>query len=419
LGDTTFDRKGKKINTTLSPTMQGFADTMSGYAGQYASGNSPTSPFQQFAMGQVQGDMPGLYDQGMQAANVDPFAYARYDQQLGNVAGQMGASAGQMGGTAQMMQNLGMGLFGGVVPGMGMAMNTYGQGQGMLNERAQSYQSVADQQLAQMRAASAPYEERAGLALQQNLFNTGRMGTRGGGQNIQDFATGLGRADTQRVLDSQGFAEQLYGRDQQAALARNQMGAGLMGQGMQGLFQGYGQQNQNYQLGGQMLSNAGSLYGQQGQLFGQQGNLFNNQFTGATQYNDTVNARAQQRLQNATGMFGFGNELAGTDMARAGTAMTGYTGLAGALQGQAEFGANMGTAAMGTGQATGGTNPMGGFLQGLGGAVSGMNLQDMFNPKPTFNNSYFNTPGFTPGNYAVTPNPNLGSIKMPTPNLGG
>lgn len=406
LGDTTFNPKNRTVTSTPSAAMRGFTDQMTGIANTYGGGNSPTNPYQQFAFGQVQGMMPGLFDQGQQASAVDPFAYARYDQ-------QMGGAAGNVGNSAQMMQNLGMNMFGGGVPGAGMAMDMYGQGQQAFGERPQSYQSVADQQLAQMRAASAPYEERAGLGLQQNLFNTGRLGTRGGGQNIQDFATGLGRADTQRVLDSQGFAEQLYGRDQQAALARNQMGAGMMGQGMQGLLQGYGQQNQNYQLGGQMLANSGNL-------FGQQGNMFGDQFRGATGYNDTVNSRAQQRLQNATGMFGFGNELAGTDLSRAGSAMSGYTGLAGQLQGQAEFGANMGAQGMSGGMTQSAPNPLGGFLQGLGGSVSGMNLQNMFNPRPSFGNGYFNSPGFNPGNYNVQPAPfNPSGIVMPTPNLGG
>ena len=395
LGDSTFDRKRRTITTTPSAPMQGFADQLTGVADQYLGGSSPTSPFQQYAMGQVQGAIPGLFGEGMTAAQVDPYAYARYDQQMGNAAGNVGNSAG-------MMQNMGMNMFG--PQANGMAAGMYGMGMGAFGEQPQSYQSVADAQLAQMRAASAPYEERAGLALQQNLFNTGRLGTRGGGQNIQDFATGLGRADTQRVLDSQGFAEQLYGRDQQAALQRNQMGASMMGQGMQGM-QG------NYQLGAQMLGNSGNLYGQQG-------NLFNGQFNGATGYNDTVNARAQQRLQNATGMFGFGNELAGTDLTRGGNAMTGYTGLASQLQNQAQFGANIGAQAMGSGQPAQ-QSPWAGFLGGLGGAVSQMNLGQMFNPAPTFNNGYFNTGGFNAGNYNVNPQPNFSGVQMPNYNLSG
>jgi len=406
LGDTTFDRKNRTVTSTPSAAMQGFTGQLTGVANQYLGGASPTSPFQQYAMGSVQGQLPGLFDQGLQAANVDPYAYTRYDQQMGGAAQNLGQSA-------QMMQNLGMNMFGGGVPGMGMSMDMYGMGRNAFGERPQSYQSVADQQLAQMRAASAPFEQRAGEGLQQNLFSTGRLGTTGGGMNVEAFARGLGQADTQRVLDSQGFAEQLYGRDQQAALQRNNMGAGMMANGMNGMFQGFGQQNANYQLGGQMLSNAGNL-------FGQQGNMFGNQFAGATGYNDTVNQRAQQRLQNATGMFGFGNELAGTDLTRGGSAMQGYTGLAGQLQGQAEFGANMGSQGMAGGMTPAQPSAAGSFLQGLGGAVGGMNLQDMFSPKPTFGNGYFNTPGFNPGNYNVTPAPfDPSGIKMPTPNLGG
>jgi hypothetical protein len=143
--------------------------------------------------------------------------------------------------------------------------------------------------------------------------------------------------------------------------------------------------------------------------------MFGNQFGGATGYNEMVNARAQQRLQNATGMFGFGNTLAGTDLTRMGSAMGGYTGVHDAIQGQAKFGADMGAQGMAGGVQPAQPSPFGGFLQGLGGAVSGMDLGSMFgggyNPSAARNAPYSApvqgalsqpyTPTFGMSNYAM------------------
>src|SRR5690606_26843836 len=59
------------------------------------------------------------------------------------------------------------------------------------NLMGNSYQDVANQQLALMRQQAAPHEERATNSLMQRLFNQGRMGSTGGGRDIEAFARGL------------------------------------------------------------------------------------------------------------------------------------------------------------------------------------------------------------------------------------
>lgn len=337
-GDTSFNKKDHSITMTPNGTVQGFADANSAMANQYFGGNSPTNPYQQWAMGAVQNQIPGLFGEGMNFSQVDASPYARYDQQMG------GVGANLYGGGAQAMQ----------------------MGFGMLGEAPQGYRDVQDQRLALLREQAAPFEQRAFNANNQNLFSTGRMGTSGGGMQTEAFARGLAQADTGRQLDSQSFAEQLYGRDLNASLQRNSTGLGLLG-----------------------LSN---------NLFGSAGSAYGSQFGGATQFNDLGNARAQQRLQNAQGMFGFGNSLASQDFQTGTAAMQNYFGIGDALQNQAKFGAEVGGIGMGAGMPTsGGSSPWGAALQGLGGAVSNFDFSKLFNSAPT-NSSY--SPGkMTLGNY--------------------
>jgi hypothetical protein len=350
LGNSVFDKKKKTLTLTPGAELAGFNKQLTDLASQYG-GNSPTQGYQDFAMGQVQGQIPGLFDGALGASQVDANSFNQYMQQMGGAAGNVGGLAGQAG-------QMGMGMFGPESVGAQMSQGMFGAGMGLMGEQAQDYRDVEANRLQMLEQAAAPYEQRAGHALQQNLFNTGRIGTRGGGQNIQDFATGLGRAQTQRALDAQGFAEQLYGRDQQAALARNQMGYGMMNAGLGG------QQNQ-YNIGGNLMGQAGNLYGMQGGMFG-------NMFQGAQGFNQLTNDRAQQRLQNAQGIFGFGNQLGQQDITTMMGAQSGYLQNAQQLQEQGALGAKIGSAGMQGGSTPGQTSPFGSFLQGMGGAVAQM-----------------------------------------------
>lgn len=324
LGDTTFG--GTKRNRTLSltpnETVQGFADANAGLANQYLTGPTPTTPFQQWSMGDLQQAIPGLFGGAMENSAVDPYAYQRYDQQ----AGGLGQSS-QIGGLGAM-----------------------GAGFGLLNQGpGQDYQGFVNGRLDLLRQQAAPFEQRAYNANNQNLFSTGRMGTTGGGIQTEAFARGLGQADLQRQLDAQGMGDQLYQFDQGNRLAQQQLGGQLLATG------------NNLNLG------ANSIFG--GQL------------VGATDYNTLVNSRAQQRLQNAQGLFGFGNQLGTQDLTSGSAALQNYLGIADAMQQQGFQGAQIGSMAMGQQATQSAGSPWGGALQGLGGAISGMDLQSMFGAK--------------------------------------
>lgn len=333
LGDTTFGgtKRNKTLSLTPNATVQGFADANAGLANQYLTGPTPTTPFQQWTTGNLQQSIPGLFGGAMSNSAVDPYAYQRYDQQSGGLG-----QSSQIGGLGAM-----------------------GAGFGLLNQGpGQDYQGFVNDRLNLLRQQAAPFEQRAYNSNNQNLFNTGRMGTTGGGIQTEAFARGLGQADLQRQLDAQGMGDQLYQFDQGNRLAQQQLGGQLLATG------------NNLNLG------ASSIFG--GQL------------AGATGYNDTVNARAQQRMQNATGLFGFGSQLGQQDLASGTGALQNYLGIADALQNQGFQGAQIGSMRMGQQAAPSSGSPWGSALQGLGGAVSGMDLSGMFNSGSTQLSNYAN-----------------------------
>lgn len=213
--------------------------------------------------------------------------------------------------------------------GMG---GTYAMQHGM-NLLGNNYQGVADQRLALLRQQAAPFEQQAYNANNQNLFATGRMGTTGGGLQTEAFARGLGQADLARQTAAQGQADQLYQFDQ-----------------------GAGQNMMN--TAGYLNTGANSI--------------FNGQFGAQVDYNALVNARSQQRLKDATSLFGFGNELAGVDQGRAGTAQQNYLNLSQALTNQSSASRGGQQTAPVQSQGSPGMAAAGGFLQGIGGAIPGM-----------------------------------------------
>jgi hypothetical protein len=363
LGSADYDPKNKSLDLSLSPEMQGWQTMFGGLGQGYLGGwGSPTAPFQSFATGQVQGQMPFLFDQSQAASMLDP--------RLTNMAtNQMFGAAGKQMGLGDAASQFGLQqLLGGPVGG-GMAQGMYGLGLGMLGERPQSYDAQRDQMLAQLRAEAAPFEQQAGLGLQQNLFNTGRLGTSGGGMNIEAFARGLGQADLSRSVQANQFAQDLYGRDLQAALARNSMGAGLMQGGLGGYQTGSGLQAQQAQgflgLGGELYGSGAGLYGSGAGLNMGLQNL--------------QNERGLQRLNTAQQLFGFGTQLGQQDIAT-GTGLFGQVlGINNALLDQAKVGGAMAGATMGGPQPASNTSALlGGALGGLGGAVAGMDLRARF-----------------------------------------
>lgn len=333
LGDSTWDKKNKRFNTQLSGTGQEFADLYKGMATQYMGGNAPTNPYKQFAFGTAQNAIPGLFSDSMYASQIDPSVFGRYDAQMGGLAQQAGMLPGMFGqlGSAAAMSPQARMMF-----GMGM------------DKMGNDYSSIMNQRLGLLREQAAPFEERAANQFKQNLFNMGQLGTSGGGVLAEGFGRGLNMADMDRQLNAQTFAEQLYGRDQQ-------MGAGLMGEGLQGILAGYG--------------TAGNLWGQGAQTTGVLGDLFGKQFGAGTMFNELGNQRALQRLDQAQSMFGFGANLDKADQAHGAQGIAGALGLNNALQDQARLGLQPAAIRMGAPMAEPQSSPIGAFLGGAGSAL--------------------------------------------------
>lgn len=348
LGTADYDRKNKRVDMTLSPEQQAFADRYNQMATQYLSGGGPTAGFQGFSTGAVQNAIPGLFGGALDASITDQGSLDAY---LGNISG-LGGAMGNMYGAAN---TAGLNALGGPAPGSAQANQMFGLGQRLMG---QNYNDVFNNRLGLLRQQAQPFEDRASDAFLGRQQAMGRMDTTGGARDTEAFARGLSQADTTRQLDAMNLSEALYGRDQSAGL-------NAMGTGMQGLISGYGTQGQVGQgllgLGQNIGSSLGNLYG--AGLNASQG------------YNDLTNARAQQRMQNAMSLFGFGNTLGQQDIQTGSTLQGIPMSMYQQLMGQAQLGNQIAGTKM-SGQVGGAQNPgmagIGGMLGGFGNATMGM-----------------------------------------------
>jgi hypothetical protein len=159
--------------------------------------------------------------------------------------------------------------------------------------------------------------------------------------------------------------------------------------------------NQNLNLGQGLLSQAAGLRGQDlsaGQgLLGLSGTLAQNGYTGAVNFSDIVNSRAQQRLANAQSLFGFGNELGTQDYNQAISALGGQQSIDTALRNLIALGGNIGgqQAAAGANAAqailSNSGSPTGAFLSSLGTGLfaSALNPDNQSQHNPSFNDLVF------------------------------
>lgn len=379
LGTADWSKK-RGLNATLSPEQQAMADAYLQRAQGFLGGQTPTAGFQNWASG-LGGMFPSLFQDALGASGVDPSALNAYTQNLGGLAGQMqGAFNGA---------NLaGMNILGGAAPGTDMANAMFGAGQGLLGSSPQSYQDVYNQRLGLLREQAQPFEDRASNSFLSRQYAMGRMGSTGGGRDTEAFARGLSQADTTRQLDAMNLSEALYGRDLNAALSNRQIGAGLMGNGLQGLLSGF-----NSQTGA-----AQGLLGLGGNIGSLLGNLYGAGYGAQTGYNDMVNARAQQRMQNASTLFGFGNTLGQQDLANAGTMQGLNLNLYQALQQQGAMGTQM------TGATMGAPAPTNTFQNAVGGLLSGFGQSVLANPGSLFGGGFntYTSPGGTTSGLSPT-----------------
>lgn len=235
----------------------------------------------------------------------------------------------------------------------GIAQQLFGFGSDALNNT--DFSSLAADQLSRQRAFARPGEERAVNSKFQNLFNRGALSSTSGERQLGELALTQELADIQRVNSAEGFANML--QQQNRSFGLNAFGAGL----------GARAQDQSFNL------NAANTFGglglnalSFGQNAGQAG--LNTQLG----FSELINSRGQQRLANAQGLLGFGQQL---NMGNFGqlmqlfggigamnTQMQNLMALSGNLSAQRSA-ANAGASGFAVGSAG---SPFGSFLQGIG-----------------------------------------------------
>lgn len=300
--------------------------------------------------------------EGEQGA-LDSFGYAFQNRQLGQNYQQ--AAQRDYGSAYSNLNNFGLppaALYGNTMQQLGQYGNLFGNlaqqagnnpyalqqmqlGQGFMGATPKNYDAVAAERLGLLREGAAPFEERAFDSLQNRMFSQGRMGSTGGGRDLEAFGRGLAQADNSRQIDAMNFAEQLYGRDQQYAAQQQSLGANLFAGGVDNWMSG--------------LNNAGNL----GRL---------GMETAGTQYDLGLNwnnlgySRANDRMARAAQMFGFGNTVQVQPTANANE----YLKLLSAITGEQGNMMNSSAALGGGGQTTTPGNTtgqsVGSFLGGLG-----------------------------------------------------
>jgi hypothetical protein len=203
-------------------------------------------------------------------------------------------------------------------------MSQMGQANGIAN---QDLQGLMDSRLSLLREQAAPREQEQMQSLQNTLFSQGRLGSTGGGMMMEKFARGLGEADLSRQLQAQQLGIQA--------------------------------QNQN-------LAQAGLL-----------GELAGTGFANALNYNDIGVNRAGQRMQNAMGLFGFGQDLRSSMQQQGMQGLEGMLGIDRSLMDTAALGKNL---AAGPQQAMmQSSSPMGGLFSGMGNSImQGIDWSKMF-----------------------------------------
>lgn len=288
-GNMSYDWKKNDLTYNPSEFSTGATRAFQGAAQDWM--GSPLGDVGKYLMEGSAGGMGGLYD-AAQAYGLPPEAL---------YSGVMG----QLGGYQQGMGNL-----------FGAAMyNPYAQeqmamGRGLLG---QDYSGVYNDRLGLLREQAAPFEERATNSLFNRLYGQGRLGSTGGGRDIEAFARGLGQADTSRQLDAMGFAEQLYGRDQA-------VGANLFSGGVGNYLSGLGQAGQ--------LATAGS-------------NMANNMYNLGVNWNELGYSRANDRMNRASSLFGFGQGVASAPATNAAQYLNLLSGISGEQANQIQLMSNL------------------------------------------------------------------------------
>jgi hypothetical protein len=285
-GSASFDPRTRTANLTGDPMQQQLRGMMGQNAMDIFSGNTPYSPFMGFSQGLGNNELPALFGQYQEALQGMPTdAYNQYQGQLSNA-------------------------------------------QGIAN---QDTQGLMANRLQLLRDQAAPFEGRAMDSLQNRLFSQGRMGSTGGGLEMEAFGRGLGQADTERQMQAQQLGIQA--------------------------------QNQN-------LAQAGLL-----------SELAGTGFANALNYNDIGVNRAAQRMQNAMGMFGFGADLMNTQQGQAYNGLQGMLGIDSNMMNLGALGKNIASSPQQAQLQS--SSPLGSLFSGMGAKMmGGMDWSQIFKKGP-------------------------------------
>lgn len=93
-----------------------------------------------------------------------------------------------------------------------------------------SFNQMATERLAALRAAARPEEERTTQAALERLFGQGRLGTTGGAQVLGELSRAQELADIQRITSAQDFAQTQQNVALENALRRGQLGISALEQ---------------------------------------------------------------------------------------------------------------------------------------------------------------------------------------------
>lgn len=209
-----------------------------------------------------------------------------FGQQIGNSAfGGLGGQYGQVGNIANMLQGQAMagpqdftgGLQGGLLS------------QGFANQMAAGNQSgLQNQELAAMRAAAQPEQNRMLNSLESRLHARGMLGSTGGAEQMRGFFEAQNQQDM-------GFQQEAFNRAMQQQGFLGSLGSQQISQGGGFLGQNLGQYNQTL----------GNLQGFQQLGAGLEGQQFGQGLAGLQQNQNA----ALQNLMAQQGLLGFGGDL--------------------------------------------------------------------------------------------------------------
>jgi hypothetical protein len=327
LGNVTVE--GQQIN--ISPTEQQAALQQQLFGLTGGAFGRAQDPALQSIFQQAPGQLQQLTQQFIGQETAIPGAAQALQQQLGALGGEaLGMGRGLLGQAQNLPSAMGAvsPLVGGAPlarsPEEALTSQAAGAGLGLLEEGAAgarsltgtlagtgeelfrgaaggapSFNQLASERLASLRAAARPQEERTTQAAIERLYGQGRLGTTGGQRALGELARAQEEADIARTISAQDFAQQQQNILTSQAIQRGQLGVNALGGALGG---------QQFLTGtGADLLGMGTQVGQFGRTLAEQARGMDiNTLLAAT--GQDVGARLSQ-AGLGQGLFGLGAQL--------------------------------------------------------------------------------------------------------------